>query len=79
MVIVFCGTVVDYAGGSDGVEYDIKAAYIYNFIRFTKWDEDYSATNKTALVIGIIGKNPFGSHAFDSVKDKPIPGKNRNL
>jgi hypothetical protein len=49
-------------------EYQIKAAFLYNFIKFVDWPVEVSDSNKP-IIIGIIGKNPFGS-AFEPMKDK---------
>ena len=56
---------------SDNVpEYKIKAGFIYNFARFTKWsDED------TELKICIYGKDPFGHH-INHLNSKKIGSKN---
>jgi hypothetical protein len=51
-------------------EYQVKAAFLYNFIKFVDWPEESSDSNKP-IIIGIIGNDPFGS-AFDPIKDKPV-------
>jgi hypothetical protein len=51
-------------------EYQIKAAFLYNFIKFVDWPEETSDAN-VPIIIGIIGNNPFGS-AFDPIKDKLV-------
>lgn len=70
------------------VEYQVKAAFIYNFMKFTDWpkermesseaadQEQPSATPKPPMVIGIVGNSPFG-RAFDALMDKKI--KDRGL
>ncbi len=50
-------------------EYQIKAAFLYNFIKFVDWPDETSASDKP-IIIGIIGKDPFGG-AFEPMKDKP--------
>lgn len=50
-------------------EYQIKAAFLYNFIKFVDWPDETSGSNKP-IIIGIIGKDPFGG-AFEPMKDKP--------
>jgi len=54
-------------------EYKIKAAFLYNFIKFVDWPDE-KPTNEKTITIGIIGKNPFGK-AFESVKDKQVKDK----
>ncbi len=57
------------ADSASSREYQVKAAFLYNFIMFVDWtDEKMPAVNEP-IIIGIIGKDPFGK-AFDPVKDK---------
>ena len=70
------------------VEYEIKAAFIYNFMRFIDWPEGKHTANRKyqtendpdvnrekppppPLLIGIVGRNPFGQ-AFVPVLDRKI-------
>src|ERR1700744_2569340 len=40
-------------------EYQLKAAFLFNFAKFVEWPQQ-SFTNKTSpLVIGVLGENPF--------------------
>jgi hypothetical protein len=51
-------------------EYQIKAAYLYYFTTFVEWaPETYSRTGE-ALVIGLLGVDPFGSILDDTVRGK---------
>jgi hypothetical protein len=52
-------------------EYQVKAAFLYNFIKFVDWPEEKLADSNEPIVIGIIGKNPFGD-AFEAIKDKSV-------
>lgn len=54
-------------------EYQIKAAFLYNFIKFVDWPGETSASDKP-IIIGIIGKDPFGG-AFEPMKDKTAKDK----
>lgn len=55
-------------------EYQIKAAFLYNFIKFVDWPKEKTADSNEPIIIGIIGKDPFGN-AFEPIKDKPVKGK----
>jgi hypothetical protein len=50
-------------------EYQVKAAFLYNFIMFVDWPQEKIADNNEPVIIGIIGDDPFGN-AFDPIKDK---------
>jgi hypothetical protein len=41
-------------------EYDIKAAYLYNFVRFVRWPEDTPAAGEESFQICIVGEDLFG-------------------
>lgn len=55
-------------------EYQVKAAYLYNFAKFVEWPSDAFSDAKAPFVLGILGEDPFGN-AFDSVRDKPVKGR----
>lgn len=56
-------------------EYQIKAAFLYNFINFVDWPKEKMPDNNEPITIGIIGNKDF-IKAFDPIKDKKIRGKN---
>ena len=62
------GTVA--AGNS---EYQVKAAFLYNFMKFVEWPGD-GLTNPGTLTLGILGKDPFGD-ALDEVRGKTAKGR----
>jgi hypothetical protein len=48
------------AGGDtpDASEYEVKAAFLYNFAKFVEWPQE--ALTPGRFTIGIIGEDPFG-------------------
>ncbi len=54
-------------------EYQIKAAFLYNFAKFVEWPADAFADPHAPVVVGIVGEDPFGS-----VLDKIVLGKTVN-
>ena len=57
-------------------EYQIKAAFLYNFLRFIDWPEEKTADSNEPIIIGIIGKDPFGD-AIDIIRGEQV--KSRKL
>ena len=55
-------------------EYQVKAAFLYNFMNFVDWPEEKLSDNNEPITIGIIGNNPFGD-AFKPIQDKLVKGK----
>ncbi|RLD64634.1 MAG: YfiR family protein [Bacteroidetes bacterium] len=56
-------------------EYEVKAAYIFNFAKFVKWP-DNSFSNKTSpFVLGIYGNNPFGVILTKTIQNRTVNGR----
>lgn len=53
-------------------EYQVKAAFIFNFIRFTEWPPDAFAESTSPLTIGVLGESPFGAELERAVQTKTI-------
>jgi hypothetical protein len=47
------------AGGA--AEYEVKAGYLYNFTKYVEWPARAFAHASAALVIGVLGDDPFGA------------------
>jgi len=73
MTVLIAGTITAGRGAESesSREYQIKAAFLYNFIKFVDWPEEKTTDSNEPTIIGIIGKDPFGD-AFEPVKDKPV-------
>jgi hypothetical protein len=57
---------------SDSSEYLIKAGFIFNFAKFVEWPSNAFAQPDSAIVIGILGTDPFGTIIDKIVQDKKI-------
>lgn len=55
-------------------EYEIKAAYLYNFINYIDWPENAFPAPGGTITIGIVGQNPFGG-ALDVLNGKQVKGR----
>lgn len=53
----------------------VKAAYLYNFIKFVKWPEPKFSDPKAPYVICILGKDPFGALLDRTVNGKTVSGR----
>jgi hypothetical protein len=64
-----------HATTSSNLEYKLKAAFIYNFIKFTKWPKTtHQESNNNPLIVCIAGKNPFGT-ALEPLAQKKVSGR----
>jgi hypothetical protein len=55
-------------------EYQLKAVFLYNFTQFVEWPEEVFAESDSPLVIGILGKDPFGSYLEEIVQGEARNG-----
>jgi len=53
-------------------EYQVKAAYLYNFTKFTDWPASAFASPNAPMVIGIVGEDPFGKTMDDVVSGEIV-------
>lgn len=56
-------------------EYQIKAAFLYNFSKFVQWPPERFPGETSPIVIAVLGKNPFGDELNKLVKDRLVNGR----
>jgi hypothetical protein len=56
-------------------EYEVKAAFLYNFTRFATWPPEAFKDDGAPLVIGVLGEDPFGAVLDDAVEGKTAGGR----
>lgn len=49
-----------HADESQANEYAVKAAFLYNFAKFAEWPADAFADERSPIVVGVLGVDPFG-------------------
>lgn len=58
-------------GGAQEIEeYQMKAAYLYNFIKFVEWPPQSFANAASPVVICVFGEDPFGGALQEAVRGK---------
>jgi hypothetical protein len=58
-------------------EYQVKAAFLFNFVQFVEWPPQAFANPDTPICIGVLGEDPFGAVLDETVRDETV--KNRKL
>lgn len=58
-------------------EYDLKAAFLFNFARFVEWPTDAFAAATTPIIIGVLGEDPFGPSldvlvGGETIRNRPL-------
>jgi hypothetical protein len=56
-------------------EYQVKAAFLYNFVKFVEWPSDAFQSATENIVICVLGQNPFGRVLEDAVNGHAIDGR----
>jgi len=56
-------------------EYQVKAAFLYNFIKFIEWPAGTFAADDSPITIGVIGENSVGGDLTATVKGKSVNGR----
>jgi len=56
-------------------EYEIKAAFIYNFAKYVEWPEDTGPDSGGVFIIGVLGDDPFGVLLDQIARSKTIGDK----
>src|SRR2546423_1873379 len=71
--ILACALFVAVADGAAprATEYEVKAAFIYNFAKYVQWPASRSDP-RLPFVIGVIGKDPFGNVLDDVMSGQRV-------
>ncbi len=57
------------------LEYQLKAAWLHNFLKYAEWPATNFAGPDSPMVIGVLGENPFGEKLAEIVKSRPVNGR----
>ena len=57
-------------------DYQVKAAYLYNFGRFVEWPSELTTAKSGPFTICVLGQDPFGSTLDATLAGETIAGKN---
>jgi uncharacterized protein DUF4154 len=69
-------TLLAAAPASDSAgEYEVKAAFLYNFTRFVEWPPEAFPDANAPLTLCVVGKDPFGEVLDDVVRDETVGGR----
>ena len=53
-------------------EYQLKAVFLFNFAHFVEWPPGALAEENSPFVIGVLGKDPFGSTLDEVVRGETV-------
>jgi hypothetical protein len=74
LVLVLCTAPGTGAESSlKATEYELKAAFLFNFARFVEWPQP--SARDDALVLGVLGEDPFGPVLDETIRGKTVGGR----
>lgn len=53
-------------------EYQLKAAFLYNFAKFVEWPTNAFVKATSPMVVGVLGENPFGNDLEQTIHGKTV-------
>jgi uncharacterized protein DUF4154 len=79
-VLCVLGVVVLFLSGTraqspSAGEYQVKAAFLFNFAKFVEWPSSSFSNPSAPLRICVFGRDPFGDELLNITKDKTVNGR----
>jgi len=77
LVMVLGGAHIVFGAPSESEtsrEYQIKAAFLFNFFKFVDWPIEKTPNSNEPFTIGVIGKDPFGK-SLEPIENKKVKGR----
>jgi len=73
--VVMIASLADAAAAASTAEYDVKAAYLYNFAKFIEWPAESFPSPDAPFSICVLGRDPFGPVLDDVARGERIHGR----
>jgi hypothetical protein len=54
------------------LEYEVKAAFLFNFAKFVEWGADAFAGPQDPVTLCVLGRDPFGEVLDETVRDEQV-------
>jgi hypothetical protein len=66
---------IGYAQSSTAGEYQVKAAFLYNFAKFVEWPASSFRDGTAPFQICVMGRDPFGEGLLNITREKTVNGR----
>lgn len=63
------------ASAQTASEYDVKAAFLYNFTKFVEWPREAFPAESSQIRLCILGDNPFGGKLESLLEGEEVQGR----
>lgn len=57
------------------LEQQVKAVFLFNFAQFVEWPTTAFVESNSPIVIGILGKDPFGTFLEETIHNEQVNGR----
>jgi hypothetical protein len=76
LILCLAAATMDGGAAEPPREYQVKAAFLYNFAKFVQWPQDGpTAGGPRTFAITIVGQDPFGPSLEETLQGKTIDGQ----
>lgn len=75
VLLLLTATAAAGADARSGLEYQVKAAFLFNFAKFVEWPPDAFEGPLDPVVICVVGKDPFGESLDSVVRGETVNGR----
>ena len=75
MMALLFGVNSGFCGDSTFTEYQVKALFLMNFIKYVEWPPAAFAGTNAPIIIGLYGEDKFGDALTNAVEGKTISGR----
>ena len=73
--LLFAGALGTSVQATELRDYEVKAVFLFNFAQFVDWPQSAFPEAQSPLVIGILGRDPFGAFLDDTVRGETVEGR----
>lgn len=79
-VLLACGAALLGPAGAGAqspkeLEYEVKAAFLYNFTKFVEWPPEAFPNDRSPIVLCVVGDDPFGRSLEALVRGETVGGR----
>lgn len=83
IVVAWCAVTFAFLAGPSrltaqvvpAAEYQVKAVFLFNFAQFIDWPSEAFSNVRSPLVIGVLGKDPFGPFLDQTIQGEIAHGR----
>jgi hypothetical protein len=63
------------ARADESLEYEVKAAFLFNFAKFVEWGDDAFSSPQEPLTLCVLGRDPFGPALDETIRGEQVENR----